>query len=285
MKMRKDFQIFFVIVVMLLVVSFYFDYAISDTFYNRSSLVCKTIHIFAQVPTYLLMAFFSAGIFNTRRRDYSYNSMLSAAGGFLLTAVFGFVCGYVFLYNLGLYSITLIIAIDVGIFVCCYIVTKLICDHDSENLRRVSMLGLSSFIVVLALTMLLVSLFDRVPFRRLDGSMYVFEPWYLSDLVFDPLGFLNRSFPSVTMALASDVLLVNLIPSFAMRFRERETILTIISFSWIFIVAVSQIILGYAYLSDLLIGLLIGYLSIMLFYYIYYREKKDDAVVLDSSKE
>ena len=276
MKMRKDLQIFLLIVVMLLVVSYYFDYAISDILYNRSSLVCKTIHIFAQLPTYLLMAFFSAGIFNTRRRDSSYQSMLSAAGGFVMTAIFGFVCGYVFLYNLGLYSITLTIAIDVGVFVCCYIITKLICDHDPLDLRKASKLGLSSFLMIIVVTMVLISLFDRVPFRRLDGSIYVFEPWYLSDLIFDPLGFMNRSFPSITMAMASDILLINLIPAFAIRFRERKTILSIISFSWIFIVAVSQMILGYAYLSDVLIGLLIGNFSIMLFYYIFNRERKND---------
>ncbi|WP_273400747.1 phosphatase PAP2 family protein [Traorella massiliensis] len=274
MKIRKEFQIFFVILVMLLVVSYYFDYQISEGLYNRSSLICRSIHVFAQLPAYLLMAFFSAGIFNSRSRDYSAYSMLSAAGGFLLTAVFGFLCGYVFLYNLGLYSITLIMAIDIGIFVCCYMVTKLICDHDALALRKASRLGLSSFALILFITLIGTAFFDRIPFRRLDGTVNVFEPWYLSGFSFEPTGFLNRSFPSITMALTADILLINLVPEFARRFRDRKTILSMISFSWILLVAISQLILGYSYLSDILIGLLIGCLSILLFSIIYYRKPK-----------
>ena len=272
MKIRKEFQIFFIILVMLLVVSYYFDYKISDDLYNSSSLICRSIHVFAQIPAYLLMAFFSAGIFNSRSRDYSSFSMLSAVGGFLLTAVFGFLCGYVFLYNLGLYSITLIMAIDIGIFVCCYMVTKLICDHDAYALRKASKLGLSSFALILIITLTCTAFVDRIPFRRLDGTVNVFKPWYLAGLSFDPMGFLNRSFPSITLALSSDILLINLIPQFSRRFRDRKTILSIISFSWIFVIAISQIILGYSYLSDILIGLLIGCMSIFLFYLVYYKK-------------
>lgn len=48
----------------------------------------------------------------------------------------------------------------------------------------------------------------------------------------------------------------------------------IITMSWTFIVGISEIILGRAYLSDVILSTIIGLLSIYIFYKIIYKEKK-----------
>ena len=145
MKMRKEFKIYFAITVILLILASFFDYEISHILYNRTSLFSKTIYIFAEAPTYLLLAFLSVGIFNTRSRDGSMGSLLSGAIGAILASIFAFIAGNVVLYNMGFYSITFALAVALGIYVCCYILTKLINDRHPLELRRISKLGIDSF--------------------------------------------------------------------------------------------------------------------------------------------
>ena len=57
MKMRKEFKIYFAITVILLILASFFDYEISHILYNRTSLFSKTIYIFSEAPTYLLLTF------------------------------------------------------------------------------------------------------------------------------------------------------------------------------------------------------------------------------------
>lgn len=270
-------QILMGIMLLLLVIASFYDLALSELLYNRTSLFAKTVHVFAQLPTYILMAFFSAGVFNTRKRDGSANSMASAFGGFLLTAGFGFLCGYVFLFNLNLYSMTLTMAIAIGIFVCCYIITKLICDDDAKQLRKISFAGLISFGFAYLIGMVMILLLERMPFGRLDASINVFEAWYRLRFHPDQFGVLTRCFPSLNTLIASSVLMMNLFSVSFKRFSESEIMVKIATYSWLFVVALSQVVLGYAYVSDVVISILINMvmMELCLFGMSAYYEKKE----------
>ena len=272
-KVRKDFVILFVSSILLLIIGTIFDYQISSYLYNRSSFFGQIIHIFAQIPTYVLLTFFSMGIFNTRQKDGSVESMLSFFFGILGSIVFGFLAGYVFLLNMDLYSITMIVAADIGIMVICYVITKLICDHDAENLRKYSKTMLYSFVICIAIAFLLISLFDRSSYRRLDGMVNVFVPWYQLRFAPSVSGYLHRSFPAINVLMASYVMYMNVFNTFFRSFRKRKMISFILGYSWLFIVVISQLILGHAYLSDIMISVVLQTVISILVYKIIYRKK------------
>lgn len=274
MKLRKDFYIFIGIQLVFLLVGTFFDYSISVAMYDHSSLFSKSVNAVASLPVYMMLAFFSAGIFNSRSRDRSYQSKASAVLGFFFTALFGFLGGYDLLYNMNLYSITMTMAFAIGVFVCCYILTKLICDHHAEQLRKVSKLVLTSWAVILLISLILILFVQRIPFRRLNESIYAFVPWYRPQFVFDWIAFTDRAFPSLIVAWNMLIMYINMFPMFVSRLRFRKAILMIISYSWLFVVAVSQMTLGYAYLSDIAIAMLISTLVMLGTYMYFYREKE-----------
>lgn len=276
MKMRKEFKIYFAITVILLIIASFFDYEISHILYNRTSLFSKTIYIFAEAPTYLLLAFLSVGIFNTRSRDGSMRSLLSGAIGAILASIFAFIAGNVVLYNMGFYSITFTLAVALGIYVCCYILTKLINDRHPLELRRISKLGISSFLIIILISYLLTTFFNRAPYRRLDGMVNIFENWYQLKFAFDINGFVSRSFPSLTVSFACVMIVINLFAKFLKMFDERRVLISIAIYSWIFVVIISQLVLGYCYLSDAMMSLVIGNIVISCCYYFIYRENKQD---------
>lgn len=276
MKMRKEFKIYFAITVVLLIFASFFDCEISHMVYNRTSLFSKSINIIAQAPTYLLLTFFSVGIFNTRSRDGSMTSWFSGFAGSTLASIFAFSAGNVVLYNMGFYSITFALAVALGIYVCCYILTKLINDHHPLELRRISKLGIISFLIIISISYLLTTFFNRAPYRRLDGMVNIFENWYQLRFAFDVNGFVSRSFPSMTVSFVSVMIVINFFARFLRIVRERRVILSIAIYSWIFIVIMSQLILGYCYLSDAMMSLVIGNIVITCCYYFIYKENKQD---------
>lgn len=275
-KVRKDFYIGFGICFILLIVGTLFDYEISSMLYNRSSLFGKAIHVFAQIPTYVLLTFFSMGIFNTRNKDGSMESMLSFFLGIVGSTIFGFLTGYVLLYNMDLYSITMIVAATIGINVCCYVITLLICDHDKFNLRKYSKMMLISFVICIFISFVLITLFDRSPYRDLDGMVKVFIPWYQVRFMPSLTGYLHRSFPSITILIASFILYLNVFNTFARTFRKRKMIALILGYSWLIMVSLSQLVLGYAYVSDIMISIIMQTIISIIVYKIIYRKKTSE---------
>lgn len=277
MKIKKEFIIYYAIAFILLGFASFFDIEISQVLYNRASIISKTIYIFSVAPTYLLLTFLSVGIFNTRKRDASMGSMLSAVIGVVLASVFAFIAGNVVLYNMGLYSVTFTMAVALGIYVCCYILTKIINDRHPLELRRISKLGIISFLLIIFISYILTACFNRVPFRRIDGMINVFENWYQLKFEFDINGFMSRSFPSLTVSFASVLIVVHLFTRFLKLFKDRRALVSIVIYSWIFVVIMSQLILGYCYLSDAMISLVIGNIVIACCYYFIYKEEKQES--------
>lgn len=275
MRNRKIFIGYFIVVFALLIGASLWDYEISSFLYNRTSLICRSIHIIAQTPTFLLLTFFSLSIFTTRNRDGSISSMLSALFGVIGAIVFGFMSSYIVLYNIGLYSVTFTMAICVGIYASCYILTTLICDRHLNELRKLSKLGLYSFLVILIIHISLTTVFERITYRRLDGLSNIFMNWYHLDVRLAWNGFMNRSFPSLTVELASLTLLIQFFTGFLRVFKERRFILFLVIVCWALIVIISQLVLGYAYLSDAMIALIIGNVVMGIFYFIIYKYKKE----------
>ncbi len=274
-KLGKHFYIYFLSLLALLGIASLYDLEISTYLYSRANVICKSIYVLAQIPTYLIMAFFSMGIYNTRRRDGSLNSMLNAFIGVCGTSIFSFLVGYVFLYNLDLYSITIIIAVAIGIYVLCYVFTKLICDHDEENLRNTSKTALTSFVICLILGFVAITIFQRSTYRRLDNMVNIFTVWYQPSLKFDLSGFMHRSFPSMVVLVASFSLFVNFFGSFSRMARKRDHFFNIVGYAWIFAVSLSQIVLGYSYLSDVVISLLVSWIiSIFVYLIVTFRKVK-----------
>ena len=274
MKMRKEFKIYFALIIVLFIFSSFYDYEISQFLFNRMNILAKTIYIFSEAPTYLLLTFLSVGIYNTRSYDGSMASMASALVGAAGGTIFAFIAGNVVLYNMGLYSITFAMAVALGIYVVCYIVTKIINDHHALELRRISKLGIISFGVIILISFGFTAVFERIPFRRVDNMVNIFQPWYELKVLFDISGFMNRSFPSFTVSFASVMIIVNFFTRFLKQFKKRKVLLTVLVFVWIFMVIMSQLILGYAYLSDAMMSLIIGNIVISVCYYFIYKKDK-----------
>ncbi|MGN1343153.1 MAG: phosphatase PAP2 family protein [Traorella sp.] len=278
-KVRIDVFVFLFISILLLVLASFFDMEIANFLYNRTSMVCRFINVVAQIPTFVIMTFFCVGISNTRSKDGSLKSILSFLLGNIGAFIFGFLVGYIFLFNMDLYSITITIAVDIGINVCCYIIVKLIIDHDAENLRRISLVGLFGFVICMALGFLLISFINRAPYRKIDNLVNIFTPWYRPYIEFSLTGFLYRSFPSLVTMVSCFVIFLNSFTTFLRLLKKRKVIIMIIAYSWIFIVAISQLVLGYTYLSDVAISLiLVSIVSIIVYYILDCLEAKKNHI-------
>ncbi len=119
-----------------------------------------------------------------------------------------------------------------------------------------------TFVIIWALKLF----WGRVRFRQLGGDLSLFTPWYL------PRGFTGFfSFPSGHTANATVILsCLYYFDSLPGRFRRFRPALTAVLGVWIVIVAISRVVVGAHYLSDVLFGMAV---TSAIVYFV--RPKKD----------
>ncbi len=119
-----------------------------------------------------------------------------------------------------------------------------------------------TFVIIWALKLL----WGRVRFRQLDGDLSLFTPWYL------PQGFTGFfSFPSGHTANATVILsCLYYFDSFPEKLRKFRPALSAVLGIWIVLVALSRVVVGAHYLSDVLFGMAV---TLAIVYFV--RPKKD----------
>lgn len=272
-SIHKKAVVLTVFLLIALIFATFFDYQIAHSLYNKQSIVSKIVDILAELPTYLMMTLFSATLYVTRNKDGSFLSAFSAVLGIISMIFFGFLTGYTLLFNMNLYSPPLIYASAIGVCVCALVLSRIAADKSMVTIRKISKIGLLSFFSTVAIILVLHFCFERIPYIRIDNSINIYTPWYQFVFLPDVLSYEVRTFPSLTMGIASMTFMMNQISEVVVKYQQKKLILMIITLSWIFIVGISQIIMGEAYLSDVIFSILIGMLMITIHYLLIFKRK------------
>ena len=143
------------------------------------------------------------------------------------------------------------------------LLVKRIPTQAYPQLRRAAWIGLLTFIVSMLAINLIKMGWGRMRFRAMEGTSDGFTPWYL------PQGFNSneefKSFPSGHVGNAALILFITLLPSFIPAWENHKAKLKFVAFSWVTLVALSRIVMGAHFLSDVTIGFVVTLLVFLLF--------------------
>ena len=245
---RYEIILFYSLAVISLIVSAFFDLNIDIALNNTSNFVAnwfaQTGEMPASVFSFIALAFIA---------KCAYNKYLKAAGAVLCLGAGGyfgkwfasrlfadndFQTGFGIIFGIGTAA--------VAIFVLHFIVIP-------EKLRKpivlMSIVGLCALGIQTGLINLMKMLWGRVRFRDLDGQYSQFTAWY------HPNGSNgNHSFPSGHTGSAGMSYAIMFLPLISKKCREKRFLCFILAFAFTTTVALTRLIMGAHYLSDVTVG-------------------------------
>ncbi len=122
---------------------------------------------------------------------------------------------------------------------------------------RISVTGVVYMVLVLVVINLFKVFWGRVRFREMEGDFSLFSPWFLPQGING-----HRSFPSGHTSNAATLYIVTMFAPFC-RKNWKRVLCYLIPILWIMVMAVSRVLVGAHFASDVLFG---AGISIALFY-------------------
>jgi membrane-associated phospholipid phosphatase len=246
----------------LLILAIPFDFQLSALIYNQSNLFGRTFEAIGEFPAMAVAMFSSAALIFTRNRK----KPLSNIGSLILGGLFlglSALMGGVLPFNYLELSLIPGFVLAVVYVVIAVLLVKKIPIQAYPQLRRAAWIGLLTFIVSMIVVNLIKMGWGRMRFRAMEGSTVGFSPWYL------PQGFNSneefKSFPSGHVANAALILFITLLPSFIPAWEKHKAKLKFVAYGWVILVALSRIVMGAHFLSDVTVGFLVTLLVFLLF--------------------
>ena len=248
---KKEAFILFGVAVALLILAIPFDLTFSSLVYDQSNLIGRVGEAIGEFPATVVAMFSSAALIFTRntKKPLSNFGSLILGGLFLgLSALMGGILPFHYL------EISLIpgFVLAVVYIVLAILVVKRIPNSQYPALRKVAWVGLLTFIVAMIAVNMIKMGWGRMRFRAMEESTAGFTPWYL------PQGSASgeefKSFPSGHVANSALILWILLIPTFYPLWDKYKSVLKIVAYAWIVFVALSRIIMGAHFISDVTVG-------------------------------
>jgi len=246
----------------LLILAIPFDLTFSSMIYDQSNLFGRTFEAIGEFPAMAVAMFSSAALIFTRNKQKALSNIgsLVLGGLFLgLSALMGGVLPFNYL-ELSLIPGFVLAVVYVVIAV---LLVKRIPVKQYPALRKAAWVGLMTFIVSMIAVNLIKMGWGRMRFRAMESSTDGFSPWYL------PQGFNSneefKSFPSGHVANATLILFITLIPGFLPSWQKHAVKLKVLAYVWIILVALSRIVMGAHFISDVTMGFTITLLVFLLF--------------------
>jgi membrane-associated phospholipid phosphatase len=250
----------------LLILAIPLDLQFSSLVYDQSSWFGRAFEAIGEFPAMAVAMFSSAALIFTRNRK----NLLSNIGSLILGGLFlglSALMGGVLPFNyLDLSLIPGFVLAFVYVVIAVLLVKRIPTQYYPQ-LRRAAWIGLMTFIVSMVLVNLIKMGWGRMRFRAMEESVSGFSPWYL------PQGFNSneefKSFPSGHVANAALILFITLLPSFIPALEKHKIKLKFVVYGWVILVALSRIVMGAHFISDVTVGFVVTLLVFLLFSKVY----------------
>ena len=219
----------------------FWDLDISLRLYDSENLFGKFMELFGDYPLYLMLGFGSVYLFMEEKR------FLWAVGSLAGAAL----CGVLPFYRgsgAGIWSF-LAALLFLALFA---MAARLAPEGQREGLHRLAVYAVIYFVASQVIAYSIKIPWGRLRFRHMEDPVALFTPWYL------PQGITgNYSFPSGHTFNACSVFLLLYLPGIWKR-KGKEWILWVLCSLWTALVAISRIIAGAHFASDVTMGAMLG---------------------------
>lgn len=278
MTSKKSIIISYIVVAILLTVAIFFDLEINHALYNNQSIFAIIFDYIGEMPIYLGLPFSFGIIFAHFKHETKPIHILLSFASVIVTI------GTMFIFIDRFFTLPLIVHISTALILSSlilYFMSKLKKD-TVDKLYKFACFAIIVLLASLFLNQAVKYLWGRYRYRDLykaDNFMR-FTPWYLPQGING-----NKSFPSGhTNSATTMLLLVNLLQIFKISNKKINIVkLTVIIF--IICTALSRIIYGAHYLSDVAVGFALCYAVYLVTYYQFYNTKKEVANANKTTQE
>jgi len=258
-------SILFIVFVVLCVVFNSYDLDISIALTKLDGPFFEFFDDFGELPIYIGPIMFGAIYFYLSKKIFYKLASLGITGGAYLVAVYKVFDNKEIELSLG--SIALILAITLVLFLITIFAFSKMKRETMEKIKDLALVGLITTVVSVLSVQTLKLAWGRVRFRDLSSDYSEFTRLFTIN------GYTgNESFPSGHTNAAASILLLSLIVP---RFTDKKWLKNLViglCFAYPAIVAFSRIVVSAHYASDVMVGFVIGLLSISLTYYILKRK-------------
>ncbi len=287
---KEKITIFSVLLVMFAIFTFT-DLSISKAIFNIDSLYGKFFEAFGEMPG-LAVGVFCLGILIVHRDTTNKTkSLISLIGYGVLMIFLALMSGIMGIhYIVEDMTMRFIIGGGIGILLIIaslFVASKIDCKNKSIIIK-VAIIGLLLTAVALIGINVIKPIVGRLRFRNMVEPYEYFTSWYViqaEKLNVIPgvlTGEAYKSFPSGHTANATIIVWITLLPLLFTKLRNKRTvrIIKIIAFAFVFMVAISRVIMGAHFATDVTFGAAFTISSFLLLESIFLKDSKVEYVVV-----
>ncbi len=251
----------------LMVVFAFTDLAISKALFNIESPFGRFFESFGEVPSSLTGAL-ACGIllFNIKSTGGKGVAIrIPVALGLVFGAFSSGMFTTMYLLENFLPVAICVMLVVVGASIFAGIRVKRLSPEKREAFRRVAIVGAWLFFLAVLVINIIKPLWGRVRFREMAEPFENYTRWFFPQLfkfrgvVEDP-----GSFPSGHTANAAVIFIITLFPLLFDKLKDKKVLLTVIAAVWTILVALSRIVMGAHFASDVLMGATVSLCIFML---------------------
>lgn len=267
----------------LMIIGSFFDYQISMTLFHPKSYFGILLASYGQLPAMLCLGV--AGILLIKIVDYQkkVKMLLSYVFGILLSvfAIMGITMDpMLYMPNMSIVA-SIIIAISL-VVITDVIIWKLTYNAKRQQIKKVIIL----FVGVIFIELILINII-KIPWARPRMRMIstqaqaYFQPWWIiGSNMKEHLMALGvaaeefKSFPSGHTGNAACAMMLGVLPMICQKLKNKENLLFSIGVLFTLIVALSRIIMGAHFLTDVTVGMSITFIIEVIFVYILWKKRE-----------
>ncbi len=256
------------LLMVMMVIGSIWDYPISCSLYDKSNWFGIIFAAFGEYPSTLGLVVVGSMLLAGHNKEKQSSAAIQCVGGILLT-ILGAALSMLLPPHYA--EVPLYFSCFVGIICSAVIffVTLLLCRGAEQ--KKVIQVALAIFVTILATT-IIVNLI-KIPWGRARMRLVASNPrayfmpwWQAGDGLKNILTAAGvgadefKSFPSGHVAGASALMLLCLLPQIQPKLATQQSLLFAIGFCWTCLTALSRIIIGAHYLTDVTVAFAIGFL-------------------------
>lgn len=286
---KHNICIVFAVLVMLMIVGSFADYAFSQAVYNQQNAFGIALAAFGEMPA--LLAVLISGIFLIigRNKDKKGTAIAQLVGGILLVALGTFIGIFIPTVHIS----NTIMAALIGLLLVtatAYFAIRITKSAEREMLIKVAII----FILAALGNMIIINII-KIPWGRPRMRLIseeveaVFQGWWVvgssAKTKLIEAGISSDEFKSFPSGHTANAAVAMCLPLFALltdKLKGKETMLFIIGAAWGVLVALSRIIMGAHFITDTTIGFAATYAIILIsVYYVLFKGKKKNSGLED----
>lgn len=268
-KYRNHIIFFYTFSAILLVVAVFADLKIDIALNNPTNPYAVWFYNTGEVPSRLICPLAGLLIFyiGSKKLEKTAGALICLGG----SAYFGYYFGKHFFVEENRMLFSIVFGLGFGLAVLYAGKFIVIPENKKKILYALAVAGIIVMAVQLISVGVLKSLWGRVRFRDLlkSGSNEAFTPWYKINGING-----NKSFPSGHTAGAAMSFLMMLFPFISEKYEKHSSLMFVIPFIYTMNVAVTRLIMGAHYLSDVAAGGIIGFTTVVIAIAVLDRKKQ-----------